>query len=45
MNSNSYLSLSHHPALLEAADEATRLYGTGPGAVRFIEAKRKAAAK
>lgn len=37
MNSNSYLSLSHHPALLEAADEACRAYGTGPGAVRFID--------
>jgi glycine C-acetyltransferase len=37
MNSNSYLSLSNHPALLEAADEACRRYGTGPGAVRFID--------
>lgn len=37
MNSNSYLSLSHHPALLEAADEACREFGTGPGAVRFID--------
>jgi len=37
MNSNSYLSLSHHPALLEAADRAARVYGTGPGAVRFID--------
>ena len=37
MNSNSYLSLSHHPALVEAADEATRKFGVGPGAVRFID--------
>jgi glycine C-acetyltransferase len=37
MNSNSYLSLSRHPALIEAADRATRLFGVGPGAVRFID--------
>jgi glycine C-acetyltransferase len=37
MNSNSYLSLSHHPSLLEAADEATKAFGAGPGAVRFID--------
>jgi glycine C-acetyltransferase len=37
MNSNSYLSLSSHPALLEAADDATRRFGVGPGAVRFID--------
>jgi len=37
MNSNSYLSLSHHPALLEAADHAAREFGVGPGAVRFID--------
>jgi len=37
MNSNSYLSLSHHPALLEAADHACREFGAGPGAVRFID--------
>src|SRR6476620_3746747 len=37
MNSNSYLSLSFHPALLEAADEASRAFGAGPGAVRFID--------
>jgi glycine C-acetyltransferase len=37
MNSNSYLSLSRHPALIEAADRATRLFGAGPGAVRFID--------
>ncbi|MGE5244832.1 MAG: aminotransferase class I/II-fold pyridoxal phosphate-dependent enzyme [Betaproteobacteria bacterium] len=37
MNSNSYLSLSHHEALLEAADHATKAFGAGPGAVRFID--------
>ena len=37
MNSNSYLSLSHHPQVLAAADEATHRYGAGPGAVRFID--------
>jgi glycine C-acetyltransferase len=37
MNSNSYLSLSNHPELLKAADEATHRLGVGPGAVRFID--------
>ena len=37
LNSNSYLSLSNHPALIKAADEATREFGVGPGAVRFID--------
>jgi glycine C-acetyltransferase len=37
LNSNSYLSLSHHPALLEAADKAGKKCGVGPGAVRFID--------
>jgi len=37
MNSNSYLSLSNHPGLIEAADVATRQFGVGPGAVRFID--------
>ena len=37
MNSNSYLSLSHHPAVMAAADEATHRFGAGPGAVRFID--------
>ena len=36
-NSNSYLSLSHHIDVLEAADEASHRFGAGPGAVRFIE--------
>jgi glycine C-acetyltransferase len=37
MNANSYLSLSHHPKMLHAADEAAHVFGTGPGAVRFID--------
>jgi glycine C-acetyltransferase len=37
MNSNSYLSLSHHPDVLAAADAATHQFGAGPGAVRFID--------
>ncbi len=37
MNSNSYLSLSNNPELIKAADEATRKFGVGPGAVRFID--------
>jgi glycine C-acetyltransferase len=37
MNSNSYLSLANHPKLIEEADIATRKFGVGPGAVRFID--------
>lgn len=37
LNSNSYLSLSNHPGLIEAADKATHEFGVGPGAVRFID--------
>jgi len=37
MNSNSYLSLSHHPEVMAAADEAAHKFGAGPGAVRFID--------
>ena len=36
-NSNAYLSLSNHPELIEAADKASREFGVGPGAVRFID--------
>lgn len=36
MNSNSYLGLSMHPEVVEAEEEATKKYGVGPGAVRFI---------
>lgn len=36
MNSNSYLGLARHPAVIEAEARAVEKYGTGPGAVRFI---------
>lgn len=36
MNSNSYLGLSSHTAVVEAEETATRKFGVGPGAVRFI---------
>ena len=37
LNSNSYLDLSRHPNLIQAADKATHQFGVGPGAVRFID--------
>ncbi|OQW40078.1 MAG: 7-keto-8-aminopelargonate synthetase [Proteobacteria bacterium SG_bin4] len=36
MNSNSYLGLARHPAVIEAETRATEEFGAGPGAVRFI---------
>lgn len=36
MNSNSYLGLSSHPSVIDAEESATRRFGAGPGAVRFI---------
>jgi len=36
MNSNSYLGLSSHPAVIDAEERGTRQFGAGPGAVRFI---------
>jgi len=36
MNSNSYLGLSMHPQVINAEEHAAREFGTGPGAVRFI---------
>jgi glycine C-acetyltransferase len=36
MNSNSYLGLALRPDVIEAEERAATLYGTGPGAVRFI---------
>jgi glycine C-acetyltransferase len=36
MNSNSYLGMSLRSEVVEAEEEATRAYGAGPGAVRFI---------
>jgi glycine C-acetyltransferase len=39
--SNNYLGLTTHPKLIEAAVEATRKYGVGPGAVRTISGTMK----
>ncbi|MDV6346748.1 aminotransferase class I/II-fold pyridoxal phosphate-dependent enzyme [Nitrosomonas sp. Is35] len=36
MNSNSYLGLARHPAVIAAETLAVEQYGAGPGAVRFI---------
>ncbi|MDH3346525.1 MAG: aminotransferase class I/II-fold pyridoxal phosphate-dependent enzyme, partial [Desulfobulbaceae bacterium] len=36
MNSNSYLGLSLDPRVVSAEEKATHVFGTGPGAVRFI---------
>lgn len=36
MNSNSYLGLATHPAVVDVEEAATRRFGVGPGAVRFI---------
>ncbi len=36
MNSNGYLGLALHPELIHAEEVASRQFGTGPGAVRFI---------
>ena len=36
MNSNSYLGMSLRRQVIEAEEAASRDYGTGPGAVRFI---------
>ncbi|NLL61485.1 MAG: aminotransferase class I/II-fold pyridoxal phosphate-dependent enzyme [Candidatus Atribacteria bacterium] len=36
MNSNSYLGLSLRQDMISAGEEASRQFGTGPGAVRFI---------
>ncbi len=41
MNSNSYLGLSMHPAVIHAEEEGTKTYGVGPGAVRFISGTHK----
>ena len=42
MNSNSYLGLSTHPAVVDAEEKATRVFGSGPGAVRFISGTYRA---
>jgi glycine C-acetyltransferase len=36
MNSNGYLGLARHRAVIAAEESATRDFGAGPGAVRFI---------
>ena len=36
MNSNGYLGLALHPAVIAAEEAATGEFGVGPGAVRFI---------
>jgi len=41
MNSNSYLGLSLHSAVIAAETEAAEQYGVGPGAVRFISGTYK----
>lgn len=40
-NSNDYLNLRFHKKLIEAEKKATKIYGTGPGAVRFISGTLK----
>ena len=36
MNSNSYLGLSRHPAVVEAEERATKVFGAGSVASHFI---------
>ena len=36
LSANNYLNLSTHPRVVEAAIDATRLYGAGSGSVRAI---------
>jgi glycine C-acetyltransferase len=36
MNANGYLGLAYHPEVIAAEERATRAFGTGPQAVRFI---------
>src|SRR3989339_996801 len=40
-NSNDYLGLRHHPMLKKAEHQASEIFGTGPGAVRFISGSLK----
>jgi glycine C-acetyltransferase len=42
MNSNGYLGLARHPAVMEAEERATGEFGAGPGAVRFISGTYRA---
>jgi len=41
MNSNSYLGLSLRKELIEVEEETVRMFGIGPGAVRFISGTYK----
>ena len=41
MNSNSYLGITMKKEMIEAEEVATRIFGTGPGAVRFISGTYK----
>jgi glycine C-acetyltransferase len=42
MNSNSYLGMGLRPEVIEAEEVATRKFGAGPGAVRFISGSYEA---
>lgn len=42
MNSNSYLGMGLRPEIVRAEEEATRAFGAGPGAVRFISGTYRA---
>jgi glycine C-acetyltransferase len=42
MNSNSYLGMGLRPEVIEAEEAATRAFGAGPGAVRFISGTYRA---
>jgi glycine C-acetyltransferase len=42
MNSNGYLGLAQHPAVVDAEESATNEFGAGPGAVRFISGTYRA---
>jgi glycine C-acetyltransferase len=42
MNANNYLGLALHPEVIHAEEEATREFGAGPGAVRFISGTYRA---
>ncbi|MDA0311688.1 MAG: aminotransferase class I/II-fold pyridoxal phosphate-dependent enzyme [Gemmatimonadetes bacterium] len=42
MNSNSYLGMGLRPEVIEAEEHATRAFGAGPGAVRFISGSYEA---
>ncbi len=41
MNSNSYLGMAQRKEVMEAGERATKEFGTGPGAVRFISGTYK----